>query len=121
MIALVPVGVVTTTSAVPEPEDGSHAMIVVVLTTLTLVARYTVLFDPCMTKVTVAGLVKPVPRMVIGVVVQVGGGAFAVTLVTVGGIAEKTHVSILIPVPHVDDETVVVVVVVVVDTGGQLE
>ena len=101
-------------------------MIVVVLTTLTLVAANTVLFEPSITKVTVAGLEKPVPRIVIGVVEQVGGDALALTLVTVGGIAPKTHVSIFIPAPHDDVPVAVVVVVVVVvgvDVGisGQLE
>ena len=118
-MGLVPVGVVTTTSAVPDPSDGSHAVIVVVLTTLTLVAGYTALTEPSTTNVTVAGLVNPVPRMVTGVVAQFGGGAFALTPVTVGGTAPKTHVSIFIPVPH--DDVGATVVEVVVETGGQLE
>lgn len=112
-------GVVTITSALPEPDDGSHAVIVVVSTTLTLVARYTVLVGPSTTNVTVAGLANPVPRMVTGVVAQLGGAAFTLTPVTVGGIAPKTHVLIVIPVPH--DDVPERVVVVVVETGGQLE
>ena len=99
MARLVPTGVVTVTYPDPDP-DGEHAVSEFELVTWTFDAAKTRLdWGSTMTCTLVTPLRNPVPVMVMGVVEHVGPEA--VTDVTVGGVAPKTQLSIVIALPHV--------------------